>query len=189
MSVVLYQAFPVIDRDGDGRLTEEELRAWVALGTESAGCVPTISVADNGRALFELLDANNDGRLTLREMRGAWARLAPYDRTGAGAISREEIPQQFQLTLQQAGVDPNAFPQQAVQQAIPVAQPAQPARIERGPLWFRKMDVNGDGDVSPREFLGSLEDFKRIDTDGDGLISVEEAEAFDAMMRAKKGEK
>ncbi len=186
--MALYQAFPVIDHDGDGRLTEEELRAWVALGTESAGCAPTISVADNGRALFELLDANNDGRLTLRELRGAWARLAPYDHDGDGAISREEIPQQFQLTLQEAGVDPNAFPQQMVQQAV-MTQPAAPARIERGPLWFRKMDVNGDGDVSPREFLGSLEDFKRIDTDGDGLISVEEAEAFDALMRAKKGGK
>ncbi len=189
MNPVLYQAFPVIDHDGDGRITEEELRAWVALGTESAGCVPTISVADNGRALFELLDANNDGRLSLREMRGAWARLAPYDRGGAGSISRDEIPQQFQLTVQEAGVDPSSFPQQAAQQQAVVAQPAQPARIERGPLWFRKMDVNGDGDVSPREFLGSLEDFKRIDTDGDGLISVEEAEAFDARMRAKNGGK
>ncbi len=189
MNPVLYQAFPVIDHDGDGRMTEEELRAWVALGTESAGCVPTVSVADNGRALFELLDANNDGRLTLREMRGAWARLAPYDHDGAGSISRDEIPQQFQLTVVEAAVDPNSFPQQMAQQQAPIAQPAQPARIERGPLWFRKMDVNGDGDVSPREFLGSLEDFKRIDTDGDGLISVEEAEAFDAMMRAKKGEK
>ena len=189
MNPVLYQAFPVIDHDGDGRITEEELRAWVALGTESAGCVPTISVADNGRALFELLDANNDGRLSLREMRSAWARLAPYDRGGAGSISRDEIPQQFQLTVQEAGVDPSSFPQQAAQQQAVVAQPAQPARIERGPLWFRKMDVNGDGDVSPREFLGSLEDFKRIDTDGDGLISVEEAEAFDARMRAKNGGK
>jgi Ca2+-binding EF-hand superfamily protein len=185
----LYQAFPIIDRDGDGKLTEEELRAWVALATESAGCIPTISVADNGRALFELLDVNNDGRLTLRELRGAWARLAPYDHDGDGAISREEIPQQFQLTVVESGVDPNVFQQQVAMGQPQVAQPPQPARIERGPLWFRKMDVNGDGDVSPREFLGSLEDFKRIDTDGDGLISVEEAEAFDAMMRAKKGEK
>ena len=145
----LYQAFPIIDRDGDGKLTEEELRAWVALATESAGCVPTISVADNGRALFELLDVNNDGRLTLRELRGAWARLAPYDHDGDGAISREEIPQQFQLTVLESGVDPNVFQQQVAMGQPQVAQPPQPAHIERGPLWFRKMDVNGDGDVSP----------------------------------------
>ena len=46
-----------------------------------------------------------------------------------------------------------------------------------GPLWFRKMDRNGDGDVSPREFLGTLEDFRKIDTDGDGLIDAQEAAA------------
>ena len=45
-----------------------------------------------------------------------------------------------------------------------------------GPLWFRKMDRNGDGDVSRREFLGSKADFKKLDLDGDGLISREEAE-------------
>ena len=56
----------------------------------------------------------------------------------------------------------------------------------RGPLWFRKMDLNGDGDVSPREFLGTLEAFKKLDLDGDGLISREEAEAAEALRREKK---
>jgi hypothetical protein len=39
------------------------------------------------------------------------------------------------------------------------------------------MDVNGDGDVSRREFLGTEEEFLRLDADGDGLISASEAEA------------
>jgi hypothetical protein len=47
------------------------------------------------------------------------------------------------------------------------------------------MDRNGDGDVSRSEWLGTEEQFRAIDTDGDGLISVEEAEAYDARMRAK----
>jgi hypothetical protein len=37
------------------------------------------------------------------------------------------------------------------------------------------MDRNNDGDVSPREFLGTEEQFRRLDADGDGLISAEEA--------------
>ena len=75
-----------------------------------------------------------------------------------------------------------------VRQGGPGAPPP-PAKPARGPAWFRKMDVNGDGDVSRREFLGSKEDFDRIDTDHDGIITLEEAEAFDAKMREKSGEK
>ena len=54
------------------------------------------------------------------------------------------------------------------------------------PVWFRKMDRNNDGDISPREWLGTDEDFKAIDTDGDGLISIVEAIAFEAKKKTKK---
>jgi len=39
------------------------------------------------------------------------------------------------------------------------------------------MDRNGDGDISPREFIGSAEEFRKLDLDGDGFISVAEAKA------------
>ena len=58
-----------------------------------------------------------------------------------------------------------------------------PRQRPRGPTWFVKMDRNGDGDVSPAEWLGRKEDFDAIDTGKDGLISLEEAEAYDAKMR------
>jgi hypothetical protein len=48
------------------------------------------------------------------------------------------------------------------------------------------MDRNGDGDVSRREFLGTDEEFREIDTDGDGLISIEEAERYDRKYRKEE---
>jgi hypothetical protein len=48
------------------------------------------------------------------------------------------------------------------------------------------MDRNGDGDVSRREFLGTIEQFRRIDSDGDGLIDVVEAERADEAVRKRR---
>jgi hypothetical protein len=55
-----------------------------------------------------------------------------------------------------------------------------------GPLWFRKMDHNGDGDISPCEFLDTPEQFKKLDLDGDGLINREVAEQTEALGKEKK---
>lgn len=49
-----------------------------------------------------------------------------------------------------------------------------------GPLWFRRMDRNQDGDVSWREFPGTSVQFRQLDSDADGLISSKEADAAGA---------
>jgi Ca2+-binding EF-hand superfamily protein len=164
------EMFELADRDGDGKLTEQELAAWFDLQEEGAGSMAVLTVTDHGRGLFELIDADGDGRLSVRELRGAWARLKPYARDGAG-LARADVPRRLQLTL---GLSQAAFVNRR-----PAARPAAQA-----PLWFRKMDRNGDGDLSPQEFLGSAEEFARLDRDGDGLISAEEARQ--AEVRRKK---
>src|SRR5262249_2275089 len=67
--------FGMMDRDGDGKVTEKELRAYIEQTSNlqaraSAGCVALVFI-DEGRGLFDLLDANHDGRLSVPELRQA----------------------------------------------------------------------------------------------------------------------
>ena len=50
-----------------------------------------------------------------------------------------------------------------------------PTERTAGPLWFRKMDKNRDGEVSRREFLGEVAQFEKIDQNHDGFIDLSEA--------------
>jgi hypothetical protein len=148
-----------------------------------------VTITEQSNGLFELLDADGDGRLSVRELRNAWKRLSDLDRDNSGFITRTSIPRQVQISLSQG---PPAGNGRTLGQPIQVRRPGvvpdggRPVTAARGPLWFRKMDLNGDGDVSLREWLGSPELFKEIDEDGDGLISVEEAERYERRKQREK---
>jgi Ca2+-binding EF-hand superfamily protein len=161
--------FDLADRDGGGKLTEKELAVWLDVLDAGAEGMAVLTATDQGRSLFELLDADGDGRLSLRELRTAWSRLRPHARDEA-ALAKSDIPRRVQWTL---GLGRQAF--------RPPAAPSKPAA--EGPLWFRKMDRNGDGDVSPREFLGTPEDFARFDLDKDGLLSADEARRAEEQLK------
>jgi len=51
------------------------------------------------------------------------------------------------------------------------------------PDWFRNMDRDTDGRVSRKEFIGTDEQFEKIDTDRDQFISLAEARAADEWFR------
>ena len=90
-----------------------------------------------------------------------------------------EIGQRADVLLLCGDVTNHGLPEEAARQASLEGGPSRPQVPERGPAWFRKMDRNRDGDVSRREWLGTAEQFRAIDRDGDGLISLEEAVRFD----------
>jgi Ca2+-binding EF-hand superfamily protein len=162
--------FSLADRDGDGTLTDKELDAFLDLHALGAGGFATLAVTDRGLGLFDLLDEDGDGRLSLRELHTAWDRLQTFDRDGDGTLGRDEFPHRLRLRL---------TPGKAAAPAAAKEKPAQKPVPARGPAWFRKMDRNGDGFVSRREWLGPAELFDKLDTDGDGLLSPEEAAPLD----------
>ncbi len=165
------------DRDGDGRLSQKEFIAFAALQGRLKGTATHLRVEDEGRSLFRLLDADRDGRLGARELRTAWQRLARWDREGKGLLSKDALPQSYRIVVRYA---------RPFDLVTAYDTPGPIPRPERGPVWFRKMDRNGDGDVSLREWLGTREQFNKIDSNGDGLIGLEEAEAADRWFRVRR---
>jgi len=172
--------FPLADRDGDGKLTEKELVAFLDIVDRANTAFIVLTVADRGHGLFDALDGKRDGRLRFHELGSAWDRVASWDREGKGFITRTEIPARLELNLTHGQPNPLGRVVQIQNVRRPVAAPREPAK---GPLWFRKMDRNGDGVVSLREWLGDSEDFKRFDSNGDGVIDLDEAEKADAILR------
>ncbi|MCI0333977.1 MAG: hypothetical protein L0228_12225 [Planctomycetes bacterium] len=127
-------------------------------------------VHDRCDALFEELDANADGRLGEREIAYCPARLAERDRNGDGQLAGDEFPYSMIVALllaEQPSEQSFYIPPSA---AISAANSDKPL-----PAWFSHADLNGDGDISRREFLGSIEQFNRLDVDQDGYISAAEA--------------
>jgi Ca2+-binding EF-hand superfamily protein len=179
--------FPATDEDGNRRLSRKEFTALVELLGKAIASSVVLTITDQGRGLFELLNSHHDGRLRQRELRLAWARLAAWDRDGDGQIARAEIPHEFHLRLSQGPIADSVQLAEGVIIPLASADRMPPTETRPGPLWFRKMDRNGDGEISLREWLGSKEDFQRIDTNGDGTISLEEAERADAQFRRQGG--
>ena len=175
----VFQIFNQADKNADGKLTRKELEAWLDLMSDGSNGFVTLQVNDMGRSLFDLIDTNSDSQLSLRELRTAWERIKPLCKEGKG-LTQPDLPRSLRISM---GLGNTFFAS-----PVPFGGVMAP-RSTRGatgsvPAWFTKMDINGDGDVSPKEWLGTEEEFKEIDVDGDGLISANEARGYEA--RKKK---
>jgi Ca2+-binding EF-hand superfamily protein len=173
----LFQIFTQADKNADGKLTKKELEDWLNLVAEGGTCHVSLQVNDQGRGLFNVFDANGDGQLSIREMRTVWERVKPVCKDAAKGLDQKDLPRKIQIVAGQGNVFFNAVPVAVFGGGM---APRARAAVGNVPVWFRKMDRNGDGDISPKEWLGTEEDFRQIDTDGDGLISAEEARKYEA---------
>ncbi len=158
------------DRDGDGLLSLEELRNFLDLIEAGVRSQIAVRIVDEEASLFAMIDENRDGKLDRRELSRA-VRLLP---TGKETLERVDIPRRVSIEIE-AGAPGKAFGP-VMLAGKPKASAANSTAARPGPKWFQAMDRNGDGFLSPSEFLGPPEVFAALDADGDGFISVAEAE-------------
>jgi hypothetical protein len=133
-------------------------------------------VHDRGDVVFEELDVNGDGRLGEREIADAPRRLRIRDANADGQLVTAEAPYRLTMAFLRGESEGSRL--------FTTPPPSTPTGdAKQGPPWFASADLNHDGDVSLREFLGAAEQFAALDANGDGFIDP--AEAATAAARRK----
>lgn len=176
--------FDEVDFDGNGEVVQAELGAFVEQELLLSRFRVSASVGKEAESLFEKLDVIQDRRLTPRELLAPEGDIALSTADESEAVSAEGAVERNRMTFVQT------FPRLSSDLGEVEKRPGRSAgrkpvitaRTE-GPLWFRKMDRNQDGDVTWREFLGSPDAFARLDANGDTLIDANEAGASSPMGR------
>ena len=170
-------AFARIDADGDGQITQEEAAASALTRHAQRG-----------------LQGRQRAQIDPQERWQRWLEHADAD--ASGTISREEFPAPAELF---AKIDADGDGQITQDEAL--VMPARRAgeggeRGERrgqvGPeaRWQRLLeghDADGNGTISRDEFRGADDVFDRIDADGDGQITQEEAGEIGGRLRGGAG--
>jgi hypothetical protein len=163
MPPLLKSIFRIADRNDDGQLELRELEHYFneLLSVQVAADAARLRLVDSGerRGLMPLVDLNLDGRLSRREVQALPRKLTTLAGESA-QIGRDEMAPTILLVLQHGPFS-----------EMPGGNPLENA----GPPWFFRADRNQDGDLDREEFLGTAEDFLRLDTNGDGWIDLDES--------------
>jgi len=130
----------------------------------------SVGAVDDGYPMLPVVDPNDDGRFTIRELRELKQRLTSFDADKDGTLTLAEAQSTLRVSF---GLGPLVHAELSGIRDITGSRavPSKP-----GPDWFARMDRNKDGDLTRKEFVGTDEQFAKLDGDTDKLISVQEAE-------------
>lgn len=171
-------AFEAVDLDGNEQVTTDEIEAYFSLDALASQSRIIVSISNETQTLFDILDVDNDNRLDPREFLSGYQRLLEHDLNEDQSLRRDEFVSTVGMTFTQ----PELFQTDPRRDANAAQNNRQGITQEplSGPLWFRRMDHNLDGEITWREFLGSREDFDAIDVNSDGFVDEQEAIQADA---------
>ena len=165
--------FDQMDTDKDGKVFKKEMHAYFRRQESLTKSQTVLTISSQGRDLFQILDLDRDGRLSRAELEAAVNRIDTWDKDGDAQIAKAEIPRQYRLSLDRGQVG------NGIRVPVAVATYGSGGVVRRGmttgPRWFVRMDLNQDGEVSRREFLGTPTVFKQLDRNGNGRLDATEA--------------
>ncbi len=125
-------------------------------------------------AFMQTLDKDGDGAVSKAEaMAPQTEGFAKTDANGDGAITQDEAQASFEASV----------PEEMIQQMKDKGMP------NPGETFMKNLDANQDGKVEADEFGKRTEaSFDRMDTDGDGMASRAESDAFFGEMQKQMEE-
>ncbi|MFK7819706.1 MAG: EF-hand domain-containing protein [Planctomycetaceae bacterium] len=182
------------DRNGDGFINNDEFFDETPVRLPQ---LPAVGNSSQQRSLFDVLDANKDGQVTRDEVRPEFkAAVEPYfRRKGSGTLTRSDMdgpaPVQTQVVPFFSLLDAN---KDGIVTRLEIdAARENPMGLQLSGIQTRPMfDALASSDLiefSPQQFNDALANFRKsverrnrkrvfdqLDTNGDGVVSVEEAE-------------
>jgi Ca2+-binding EF-hand superfamily protein len=173
-------SFNDMDTDRNQQLSRTELLGYVDREQAAVASSIEVGVEQQGKTLFSRLDIDADRRLTRRELHRAADLFARMDIDGNQSLSENDLQTQYILTIGLGRSDlrrSDGMNSMRMMMGNNTDAILPPVDSVEAPIWFQRMDRNLDGDVSLREFPGTVEMFQQLDSDRDGLISAAEAAA------------
>lgn len=140
-------------------------------------CEMQCSIAGSFRTdqIWDQMDTDRDGQIGLLERSKLADKIRELDTNGDGQILAMEIPVVLDIVLCQGSGAKEQMERMATQSTA-TQSIAVPTQQKPAPPWFASMDQNGDRVVSRDEFLGSEEQFSKLDQDNSGWIDLYETD-------------
>jgi Ca2+-binding EF-hand superfamily protein len=145
-----------------------------------------------GAEMFKQLDANADGKISKDEAKGPLANF--FDRMDAdkdGFITQAEMAKKGEKRMQKGDRKKGEKGPDKKPEGEGPKKEAGPPKGDGFPdfaMMMQRVDSNGDGKVSKEEARGNLaENFARLDGNNDGFLSKEELAEVGKRMKAAKG--
>ncbi|MCC7495516.1 MAG: hypothetical protein IT204_24410 [Fimbriimonadaceae bacterium] len=161
----VWQRIAPADVNTDGKVSADELKALAEAGLADKGRPGKPGEGRPAGELFAKYDKNKDGALTQDEVPAeAWQRLSKADANQDGKITAAE----FEAARAKGA---------AGQGGEGKGGDGKPGEGRTLADLFKKLDANTDGKVTAAEAGERWEKLSKLDRDGDGAVSLEEAKA------------